>query len=284
MKRRDFLAASCAAGLGAVTAGAMAQDAQPRQRGARGQTGTRPQGQAAARPQGQARDIYELKQYKCASAEQARGVDAFLEKAMIPALNRLGIEQVGVFHERQAVAEPTIYVLLRHRSARTVTTTTASLLQDETYLADGAAFLDAGNENRPYQRIESSLLLAFEGMRQLEAPSKKDTRVFQLRIYESPTVKTGQKKIEMFNVGEIDIFRKTGLNPVFFGEAITGTKIPNLTYMLGFDDAAAQDKAWQTFVKHPEWLALRAKPEYADKKILCGITNILLKPASYSQI
>jgi hypothetical protein len=281
MKRRDFLAASCAAGLAGLSADALAQDEQSRQRRtARPQGAARPQGQA----QGQTRDIYELKMYKCASAQQAKGVDAFLEKAMIPALNRLGIQPVGVFHEREAVAEPTIYVLLRHRSARTVTTTTASLLRDETFLADGAAFLDAGNENRAYQRIESWLFLAFEGMRQLETPSKKDTRVFQLRIYESPSVKTGQKKIEMFNVGEIDIFRKTGLNPVFFGEAIVGVKVPNLTYMLGFDDADAQNKAWQTFVKHPEWLELRAKPEYADKKILCGITNILLKPAPYSQI
>ncbi len=42
--------------------------------------------------------------------------------------------------------------------------------------------------------------------------------------------------------------------------------------------------AWQKFIKHPDWTALKSKPEYADKKILCGITNILLKPAPYSQI
>lgn len=271
MKRCDFLAASCVAGLTTVSASAMAQEEQatPR-RGARGQ--------------GPARDIYEVRQYKCTSADQAKGVDAFLEKAMIPALNRLGIEPVGVFHEREAVAEPTIYVLVRHRSSRSIVSTTASLLQDQTFLADGAAFLDAGNENRACQRIESSLLLAFEGMRELETPSKKDTRVFQLRIYESPSVKTGQKKIEMFNVGEIAIFRKTGLNPVFFGEAVAGAKMPNLTYMLGFDDEEAQKTGWSTFVKHPEWKEISGKPEYADKKILCGITNILLKPAPYSQI
>ena len=183
----------------------------------------------------------------------------------------------------KATAEPTIYVLMRHRSARSVFSTTANLLQDA-FLAAGAAFLDAGNENRAYQRVESSLLLAFEGMRELEVPSRKNSRVFQLRIYESPSVKTGQKKIEMFNVAEIAIFRKTGLNPVFFGEAIAGAKMPNLTYMLGFDDEEAQKTGWATFMKHPEWLELRAKPEYADKKILCGITNILLKPAPYSQI
>ena len=127
-------------------------------------------------------------------------------------------------------------------------------------------------------------MVAFDGIKRMESPSEKDTRVFQLRIYESPSVKTGQKKIEMFNVAEIDIFRRTGLNPVFFGESITGTKLPNLTYMLGFDNEEAQKTAWKKFVKHPDWTALKSKPEYADKKILCGITNILLKPAPYSQI
>ena len=41
---------------------------------------------------------------------------------------------------------------------------------------------------------------------------------------------------------------------------------------------------WGRFVKHPDWLKLRAIPEYADKKILSNITNIFLKPASCSQI
>jgi hypothetical protein len=49
----------------------------------------------------------------------------------------------------------------------------------------------------------------------------------------------------MFNEGgEIAIFRRTGLAPVFFGEALVGSKIPNLTYMLGFDDMEALEKGW----------------------------------------
>ena len=74
-----------------------------------------------------------------------------------------------------------------------------------------------------YQRIESSLLLAFKGMPALDIPVQSPGCAFQLRIYESPSVKTGQKKIEMFNdAGEIDIFRRVGLHPVFFGEALIG--------------------------------------------------------------
>ena len=89
----------------------------------------------------------------------------------------------------------------------------------------------------------------------------------------------------MFNdAGEIDIFRRVGLVPVFFGETLVGPKMPNLTYMLTFGSREEQQAAWQKFRTDPGWLKLRAMAEYADKTILCGITNLLLKPAPYSQI
>lgn len=52
-------------------------------------------------------------------------------------------------------------------------------------------------------------------MPRLELPVGEPGRIFQLRTYESPSEKTGLKKIEMFDTAEIAIFRKTGLNPVW---------------------------------------------------------------------
>jgi len=177
-----------------------------------------------------------------------------------------------------------VYVMLRHSSLWTFATATQRLLADEEFVKAGGAFLDSPATDPAYTRVESSLLMAFEGMAKVEVPTKKDSRVFQLRIYESPSVKTGQKKIEMFNVGELAVFREVGLNPVFFGEAIAGELMPNLTYMLGFDDDDTRKAAWKKFGGHPEWKRLKAMPEYADKKILSNITNIPLKPALYSQV
>ena len=119
----------------------------------------------------------------------------------------------------------------------------------------------------------------------LETPIAADAeRVFQLRIYESPSIKTGQTKIEMFNIGEIDVFRETGLHPVFFGEALIGGKIPNLTYMLTFKDEEEQKANWKTFGGSEGWKKLKSIEKYADNKILSNITNILLKPMACSQI
>jgi NIPSNAP protein len=291
MQRRDFLRTSCVAGLAALGTGAAAYgqvdptkklptetDAAYRQRLAR----MRAQRAARARARGPVRDYYELRRYEIETEAQKAGMDAFLREAAIPALNRTGIDSVGVFYPWEGLSP--IYVLLRHRSLRSFVGLTQRLSEDEAFLQAGAAFLDAPAENPAYKRMTSSLMAAFEGMPELETPIKSSGRVFQLRTYESPSIKTGKKKIEMFNTAEIDIFRKTGLNPVFFGETLTGDKMPNLTYMLVFNNMDERQANWKRFGGSPEWKALRAIPEYADKKILCGITNLYLKPADYSQI
>lgn len=229
------------------------------------------------------RDLYELRRYQIADESQRRGLDAFLRDAAIPAMNRIGIAPVGVFYP--AKESGPIDVLLRHRTMESVVTSTHGLLSDAEFLGKGAAFLDAPADRPAFRRMESALFLAFEGMREIEAPLRGPGRIFQLRTYESPSAKAGRKKIEMFNdAGEIALFRRAGLRPVFFGEALVGARMPNLTYMLAFEGEDELKANWKKFVGDPEWKRLSAMPEYSDKAILSGITNTILKPAEYSQI
>ena len=87
----------------------------------------------------------------------------------------------------------------------------------------------------------------------------------------------------MFNEGgEIDVFRKTGLRPVFFGETLAGPLMPNLTYMLVFDSEESQAEHWDEFRNHPDWLALREDKQYKDT--VSNVTDFILRPASFSQI
>ena len=46
----------------------------------------------------------------------------------------------------------------------------------------------------------------------------------------------------MFNDAEAGIFKRLGMQPVFFGETIVGSNMPNLTYMVTFDSLAAREK------------------------------------------
>jgi len=259
MNRRHFIALSGAASLAAMS----------------------PKATAAEESGG--RDYYELRTFILDSAEQKAKVDGFLKDAVIPALNRLGIKPAGVFYPAQGLS-PT-YFLLRHPSSESVCTLNTRLAQDSDFMSQGSDFIHAPASAPAFKRMESSLMIAFEGMPKLETPAQGPNRVFQLRTYESPSVLTGLKKIEMFNdAGEIKIFREVGLNPVFFGQTIVGPKQPNLTYMLGFKNMDEQNTAWKKFGSHPEWKKLSQMPEYSDKAILCGITNLSLIPAEYSQI
>ena len=261
MKRRDFVVASCLAGVGPLVAG---------------REGWADQADASKK------EWYELRLYQLKAGQKAEAFGQFLQDTAVAALNRIGIAPVGVFRFADA-DNPNLTVLLPHKTLESAVTSTARLLADKQYLKAGAAILDAPQNDPAFERIESSLLLAFDHCPKIELPTQKDTRVFQLRIYESHTAKKAQRKVEMFNTGgEIDIFRATGLPPVFFGEALMGTRIPNLTYLLGFDDIAAMEAGWKRFLAAPEWNALKQKPIYQDT--VSNITNLILRPAPGSQI
>ena len=131
------------------------------------------------------------------------------------------------------------------------------------------------------------MLAAFTGMPKLEVPPatvERAPRILELRIYESHSKKANLTKIKMFNEGEIAIFRRTGLRPVFFGETLIGSRLPNLTYMLTFDSIEQRDRNWSAFVADPEWKKLSATPGYTDAETVSNISNVLLSPAPYSQI
>ena len=108
------------------------------------------------------------------------------------------------------------------------------------------------------------------------------SRVFELRTYKSHNDRAGLKKIEMFENGEFPIFRKVGLNWVFFARDIVGAGLPSLTYLLVFPNLATLEKNWDAFRDDPDWVKLRSEPQYQD--IVSNIHNVILRPTDYSQI
>jgi len=255
MNRREFVAASCLAAAAPVA------------------------GMAASKGH---RKYLELRHYEIASPDKQKMFDDFLAKAAVPALKRLGIGPVGVFKMAQD-ENADLWVLIPHDSLESVITTNTKMLADEKYQQAGEAVLTCPKNDPVYKRLSNSLLLAFEKCPKIETPSKKDTRVFQLRIYESHNTIMAKRKVEMFDeAGEIPLFRETGLNPVFFGESIVGSLMPNLTYMVGFDDETAQKAAWDKFRVHPKWKELSSRPYF--KGTVSNITNLVMRPTAASQV
>lgn len=262
MQRREFLASSMIGGVGAIMA--MSELSQ------------------AVEGAGGPKQLLELRRYQIASPEKRDRLEKFFAEVAIPVWNSLGIQPVGVFRYL-GEEDPSLFVLLPHNSAETVIREMAALLADPKAQSVGKDVLYDPFDDPTYQRVESSLLLAFDGVPKVQVPTTAESRIFQLRIYESHNLTKHVKKVEMFNTGgELEIFYRCKMNPVFFGQALIGSRLPNLTYMLGFDNEAAQKEAWAAFLKDPQWLELRDKPEYAQT--VSNITNIVLRPSPVSQI
>ncbi len=200
-------------------------------------------------------------------------------------MKRAGIGPVGFFNIFIGPDSPTLYMLIPHKSLESFAVASGRVSTDPEYLKAGAAFLNVPATDPAYVRSESSLMVSFEGTR-LEVPAGElKPRIFELRTYESHNKMANKKKIEMFaKMGEIAIFRRTGLQPVFFGETIIGSKLPNLTYMLSFPDMQTRDKNWGAFVGDPDWKKLSATPGYTDPEIVTNISSVFLRPTGYSQI
>lgn len=229
-------------------------------------------------------EFYELRIYSLKNEAQQKNVEQFYEKAAIPALNKMGVKNIGVFTELNSPTQSKLFVLIPYKSLEHFEGTTEKLQNDAIYATNGATYLNAAPNEPAYERIQSSLFKAFAHMPKMEVPVAKP-RIFELRQYQSASENAGKKKIEMFNdKGEINIFKKLGFNPVFFGETIIGEAMPNLTYMVTFDDMAAHDQHWKSFGGDPEWKVISKVPEYADSLLVSKITATFLTPTSFSQI
>jgi hypothetical protein len=246
---------------------------------------SRPQGQG---PTTDSPHLYLWRQFILKQGTGARRVADFLQNAAIPALNRLGHNPIGVFEGVAGVTTPTIFTLIPFASFNDLGTLEDRLDADKEFNRAGAAYLDATATDVPYIRQDVSLLTAFPKWPRIVVPAAtatKGPRLFELRTYESPTERAHRAKVKMFSeMGEIDIFRRVGLTPVFFSRGLTGPKLPSLTYMLVHENMAARDKTWSAFASDPDWRKLAQTPGFTDPDIVSNITVVYLRPAAYSQI
>jgi hypothetical protein len=182
---------------------------------------------------------------------------------------------------------PVLYLLLPCSSVETLVNAGLHLRGDGEFLAAADAFWSAPAASPAFVRVESTLLIAFEGWPQLTLPlatATKGKRVFQLRTYESASERDHVRKVAMFHAGEFEIFQKVGFWNVFFGDALIGARLPQLTYMLSFSELKQMDDLWAAFRDDPDWKKLNTIADYTFEPIVSNITNLVLTPAGYSQI
>ena len=235
----------------------------------------------------QTRQFYQLKTYILANEEQVQMTDSYLKDAFLPALKKFNIGPVGVFKPIPVATDSLskILVLIPFASLTQMQVLEDALQQDKTYLNAGKTYIQAAHDQPAYQRMESVILQAFKNMPVLKAPmyeTPRNQRVYELRSYESPSENYYKNKVEMFNEGgEVQLFDDLKFNAVFYGEVISGPKMPNLMYLTTFSDQESRDSHWKAFGDSPEWKAMSSLPKYQNNVSHIDIT--FLFPTEYSE-
>jgi hypothetical protein len=228
--------------------------------------------------------LIEVRMVNLRSEEKAKQFDHMMEHGAMSVLHQAGIKNVGVFQPMDPQADeawqrilvlpyPSLEVFLNYRQG----------YMNEEFWQAAQAYLVQGKDDPAFSRIESSLLKPFTGMPELAVPGQANgKRIFELRTYESYSELKGKLKVQMFNEGEIELFKKVGLNAVFFGESLVAKNLPCLTYMLVHQDDEAMKAAWSRFLESPEWNEMKQKEQYQDT--VSKITKHMLVATSYSDI
>lgn len=221
------------------------------------------------------KELYELRSYAVRFNGNLKLLMSYLTDALQPALERVGVNHFMIFNELGNADPKKVWVLISYPSAE-IYLKAQNLQGDNTYVA-AAANYNAVPVNTPiYNRFQSFLLHAFDGMPQMSTP-KEGAGLFELRIYEGYSEDAVRRKIKMFNKEEFPLFYEVGLIPIFFGDMIAGPLRPCLVYMLNFKDMEERNTNWGKFLQHPDWNTMKAKPEYLNT--VSNIIKTFLVPA-----
>jgi|TARA_X000000950_G_scaffold109657_2_gene138222 hypothetical protein len=226
------------------------------------------------------KEFYELRTYELYQTSNFKDFNSYFKDYFIPAMNQNGINNIGVFKEASEDFPRKIYVFIAYPDMTTYQSVKHSIKNDP---KNSAASVRLNKKEKPvFNRYDTSLYDAFDGLPKMVKPEAQK-RFFELRTYESHSEDAYRRKVNMFNEGEIDLFDELDFGSVFFGEKISGDRMPCLTYMLAFESLEDRNNSWALFPKHPKWQQLKNDEAYKDS-CCSSITRVYLLPMPYSQL
>jgi hypothetical protein len=234
------------------------------------------------------REYYEIKVYHFKDLSQEKVLDNYFQNALIPALHKVRINNVGVFKalSNDTSADKLMYVFMPVKTLDEVNAIGQKLENNTEYQTAAHEYLSAPYDAPVFTRVEIILLRAFPLAPKINLPqlhSAKNSRVYELRSYESATENLHVNKVKMFNEGgEIDLFKRLNFNAIFYAQVVTGCKMPNLMYMTSFENMQDREAHWKAFGEDSVWKQLSALPEYQHNVSHIDIT--FLHPTDYSDL
>jgi len=215
--------------------------------------------------------------------QPARAHD-YLSNGFIPSVRQLSPGPVIALEAVVAAHMPRVTLIMGFNSLEEIGTVHSKVGSIPEYRKHFEAW-EEGSESA-VENQTNLLLEAADYSPEIE-PSKserKTARIFELRVYHSPTYRQLGALHERFAGPEIRIFHRHGIHPLFYTSTLFGASIPNLTYLIPFESLADREKAWAAFGADPEWTKVRADSIARSGQVSSVMQISLYKAAPYSPI
>jgi hypothetical protein len=213
------------------------------------------------------------------NGDQTSRAHNFLSHALVPAAQRFHRGPLLILEAVVAAHVPQLALIAGFPSSADALAFYTRLHEQEGFTA--AVQKWESSPNPPYEQTSSALLEAAEYSPEFPEPAKSP-RVFELRVYHSPTWRQLDALHQRFAAREVPIFHRCGIHPVLYASTAIGPNLPNLTYLIPFDDLAAREKAWNAFTADAEWQKVRAESVAKDGEIVSSIQISLFRATVYS--
>ncbi len=226
---------------------------------------------------------YLLQTYYLRNSTQLPRIHEFMSQGLLPAANRIH-DGPKIFLEGLIASHmPQLSVIIGLHSLDEFSSLASGLRKDEGFQKAFAAW-ENGPEP-PYEHFSQSLLKTAVYSPEIDSRSRASKpRIFELRVYHSPTWKQLAALNERFAGPEIKIFHRVGIHPILYSETVMGQNMPNLTYLIPFENLAAREKAWDAFGGDPEWVKVRKESIETHGQISSVIQMSLYRTTAYSPV
>jgi NIPSNAP len=233
---------------------------------------------------GQRTRVYALEAYKLKNGTQLSRLHEHFSQTLLPAMSKIHNGPKIFLEALVAPHMPQLAVIYGFASLDEMWGIHTKLTGDSE-LAKKAESLESGPEPA-FESLDTTLLEATGYSPEIAVPASvsKAARLFELRVYHSPAYRQLKALHERFAGPEIKIFHRVGIQPVFYSSTLAGQNLPNLTYLIPFDDLAAREKAWNAFNADPEWIKVRKESIDRSGQIASVIQISLWKATPYSPV
>lgn len=227
---------------------------------------------------------YALQNYYLKNGTQLARINEFMSRGLLPALNAFHPGPKLFLEALVAPHMPQFAVIFGLASLDQLPAVRERLSADQAFNKAFTAW-EADSEP-PYEHFSQTILKAVDYSPEISAAPERPPkpRIFEVRVYHSPTWRQLRALHERFAGPEIKIFHRSGVHPILYSETIAGPNMPNLTYITPFESLAAREKAWEAFGADPEWVKVRKESIDRHGQISSVIQIALFRATPYSPV